>query len=129
MKKYEWIDEKGVTYWVDESPVGFYQGPYGAKIPERVASEMLRLANENAALKAEAERLKKALDQAVDAGGLDIVTVVKDKSYGMWRYEGVECIVGQSSTENFFASVTLPADMPELAAYLKETAPITNEGE
>ena len=87
-----------------------------------MAREILRLAAENAALKAEAERLKKALDQAVDAGGLDIVTVVKDKSYGMWRYEGVECIVGQSSTENFFASVTLPADMPELAAYLKEKA-------
>lgn len=82
--------------------------------------ELLRLAAENAALMADSERLKKALDQAVDAGSLDIVTVVKDKSYGMWRYEGVECIVGQSSTENFFAGH--PADMPELAAYLKEKA-------
>lgn len=109
MRKHEWIDEKGVTYWVDESPVGFYQGPYGAKIPERVASEMLRLANENAALMAEAERLKKALDQAIAVSEL------------------VSHCPGWMSCER--NDEIEASGYPELAAYLKETAPLTKEGE
>jgi len=79
---------------------------------------MVDTADENAKLKAEIERLTKALDQAIDAGSLAIETVNGDKGYGMWRYEGKTVIVGQSSTENFFAGH--PCDNPELAAELEK---------
>jgi len=74
-------------------------------------------AERDAAL-ARAERLEKALQQAIDAGSLAILTISDDeKGYGLWKYRGETIIVGQSSTENFFGGHL--EECPELAAYLR----------
>ncbi len=88
---------------------------YGGGLPTSECRELI-VALETAL--ARAERAEKALEQAIDAGSLAILTISDDeKGYGLWKYRGETIIVGQSSTENFFGGHL--EECPELAAYLR----------
>lgn len=80
----------------------------GQAVGELLEKNQARLAEKDA----EIERLKKALDQAIDAGALCVMTVADDD-------EGIEFIVGQSDAEHFFVGGRV-CESPELAQYLQD---------
>lgn len=107
-------------FWADKDDGGTSQIDKIQNAANMLASVTPEVAQALIDKEEEVKKLREALDQAIEAGSLSIVTVVKDKSYDMWRYEGTECIVGQSCTENFFAGHL--SGNEELVEYMKAKA-------
>ena len=86
---------------------GLFGGcPHYPHVPEPTQEQQIQsLTTENQALKAEVERLKKALDQAIDRGNIEFAFIV-----------GTRQRMLTAEASGYWA----PSRTPQLAQYLKE---------